>query len=130
MTPRAVVPTLEAPPLENQSLARFYGASSESRANMEDVLDVYHRSRDPDRPVVCLDETSKQLIAETRVPIPAKPGRPRGAQVSKMGQAHQPLPGRQLKKGVRTPLTQGFWISGLQSHIHPRSSRSCVRPPN
>ena len=30
----------------------------------------------PECPVVCLDETSKQLIAETRVPIPAKPGRP------------------------------------------------------
>jgi hypothetical protein len=41
---------------------------------MEDVLEVYHRPHDPDRPVVCLDETSKQLIAETRVPIPAKPG--------------------------------------------------------
>jgi len=44
---------------------------------MEDVLEVYHRPHDPDRPVVCLDETSKQLIAETRVPIPAKPGRPK-----------------------------------------------------
>ena len=43
---------------------------------MEDVLEVYHRPRDPDRPLVCLDETSKQLIAETRAPIPAKPGRP------------------------------------------------------
>ena len=43
---------------------------------MEDVLDVYHRPRDPNRPVVCLDETSKQLISETRVPIPAQPGRP------------------------------------------------------
>jgi hypothetical protein len=44
---------------------------------MEDVLEVYHRPHDPDRPVVCLDETSKQLISETRVPIPAKPGRPK-----------------------------------------------------
>jgi hypothetical protein len=41
---------------------------------MEDVLEVYHRPRDPECPMVCLDETSKQLIAETRVPIPAKPG--------------------------------------------------------
>jgi DDE superfamily endonuclease len=44
---------------------------------MEDVLEVHHRPHDPDRPVVCLDETSKQLIAETRVPIPAKPGHPK-----------------------------------------------------
>ena len=43
---------------------------------MEDVLAVYTRPRDPDRPLVCLDETSKQLVAETRVPIPLKPGRP------------------------------------------------------
>ena len=43
---------------------------------MEDVLDVYQRPRDPERPLVCLDETSKQMIAETRQPIPAKPGRP------------------------------------------------------
>ena len=43
---------------------------------MEDVLEVYHRPRDPDCPVVCLDETSKQLIAETRTPIEGKPGRP------------------------------------------------------
>jgi DDE superfamily endonuclease len=43
---------------------------------MEDVLAVYTRPHDPDRPLVCLDETSKQLIAETRVPIPMKRGRP------------------------------------------------------
>jgi len=42
---------------------------------MEDVLEVYQRPRDPERPVVCLDETSKQMIVETREPIPAKPGR-------------------------------------------------------
>jgi len=43
---------------------------------MEDVLDVYHRPYDPNRPVVGLDEQSKQLIRETRTPVPAKPGRP------------------------------------------------------
>jgi hypothetical protein len=42
---------------------------------MEDVLAVYTRPHDPDRPLVCLDETSKQLIAETRSPIPMKAGR-------------------------------------------------------
>src|SRR5580698_6152305 len=43
---------------------------------MEDVLEGYQRPHDPARPVVCLDETSKQLVAETRVPIAAKPGQP------------------------------------------------------
>ena len=51
-------------------------ANSAFVAAMEDVLAVYTRPRDPDRPLVCLDETSKQLVAETRVPIPMKPGRP------------------------------------------------------
>ena len=41
---------------------------------MEDVLEVYHRPYDPRRPVVCMDESSKQLIAEARQPLPAKPG--------------------------------------------------------
>ena len=43
---------------------------------MEDILEVYQRPYDPHRPLVCLDETSKQLTAETRVPIAAKPGQP------------------------------------------------------
>ena len=43
---------------------------------MEDVLEVYHRPHDPEYPVVCVDETSKQLISETRIPIKAKPGQP------------------------------------------------------
>ncbi len=43
---------------------------------MEDVLEVYQRPHNPDYPVVCVDETSKQLVAETRVPIPAKSGQP------------------------------------------------------
>ena len=49
-------------------------ASAAFVADMEDVLEVYHRPHDPERPLVCLDETSKQLIVETRTPIPAKPG--------------------------------------------------------
>ena len=51
-------------------------ASAAFVANMEDVLDVYQRPHDPKRPLVCLDETSKQLIVGTRAPIPVKPGQP------------------------------------------------------
>lgn len=43
---------------------------------MEDVLDVYHRPYDPARPVICLDETSRQLLGEVRPPEPAASGRP------------------------------------------------------
>jgi hypothetical protein len=45
-------------------------------AAMEDVLEVYTRPHDASRPLVCLDETSKQLIAETRTPLPLLPGQP------------------------------------------------------
>ena len=41
---------------------------------MEDVLEVYKRPYDPQRPVVCLDETSKQLIGEVATPVPVAPG--------------------------------------------------------
>ena len=40
---------------------------------MEDVLDVYTRPYEPDYPVICFDETSKQLVSETRVPLPPEP---------------------------------------------------------
>jgi len=41
---------------------------------MEDVIEVYHRPYDPAYPVVCMDESSKQLIGEVTAPIPAAPG--------------------------------------------------------
>lgn len=44
-------------------------------AHMENVLDVYKRPYDLDFPVVCMDESPKQLIAETKMPVSAKPGR-------------------------------------------------------
>lgn len=43
---------------------------------MEDTLEVYTRPHDETRPLVCLDETSKQLVAETRTPVPMRPGQP------------------------------------------------------
>jgi hypothetical protein len=43
---------------------------------MEDVLSVYTQPHDPLRPQICMDETSKQLIGETRTPIAAEPGKP------------------------------------------------------
>jgi hypothetical protein len=43
---------------------------------MEDVLDVYQRPAAPAHPVVCLDETSRQVLAEVRAPLPMQPGQP------------------------------------------------------
>jgi DDE superfamily endonuclease len=50
-------------------------ANAEFVWRMEDVLDVYHRPYDPERPLVCLDETSRQVLGEVRVPLPPGPGR-------------------------------------------------------
>jgi DDE superfamily endonuclease len=44
---------------------------------MEDVLDLYAEPHDPKRPVICLDEASKELHAHVQEPLPAQPGRPR-----------------------------------------------------
>ena len=41
---------------------------------MEDVLEVYRRPYDPKRPQICIDETSKQLLEHTRIPVPATVG--------------------------------------------------------
>ena len=43
---------------------------------MEDILDIYHLPYDANYPVVCFDESSKQLVREKRIPIPAKSGQP------------------------------------------------------
>jgi hypothetical protein len=43
---------------------------------MEDVIEVYQRPHDPDRPVVCVDETGKQLIGDIRPPLPVRVGNP------------------------------------------------------
>ena len=72
-------------------------------ANMERVLDVYKRPFDPLRPVVCMDESPKQLIGEVRAPVPASPGQPakqdyeyRRVGVCNIFLACEPLAGKRL----------------------------------
>ena len=43
---------------------------------MEDVLEIYHRPHEPNNPTVCVDETSKQQVKETRTPLPVAEGQP------------------------------------------------------
>ncbi len=75
---------------------------------MEDVLDLYAEPYDPAKPVVCFDETSTQLLSDTRRPIPVAPGRPkredyeyrregtRNLSPAKTGRRGNPLPGNQV----------------------------------
>ena len=51
--------------------------SAEFVSHMEDVLEIYHLPYDPKCPVICMDEQPIQLVKETRVPLPAKPGQPK-----------------------------------------------------
>ena len=51
-------------------------ANAEFVCCMEDVLEVYQRPFDPKRPLVCMDEISKQLLADSRPPLPMQPGQP------------------------------------------------------
>lgn len=51
-------------------------ANAEFVCCLEDVLDVYTRPYDPLHPSVCFDESNKQLVAETQLPLPAEPGQP------------------------------------------------------
>jgi len=82
---------------------------------LEDVLEVYTRPYDPQRPMVCLDESSKQLVKETRCPIPARPGQPRRVdyEYERNGTANlfmvfEPLAGRRHVKVTDRRTTADF----------------------
>ena len=88
-------------------------------AAMERVLDVYRRPYDADYPVVCMDETPRQLIGETRVAIPARCGRAqrydyeyRRCGVCNVFMATEPLAARRLTK-VTERRTKIDWAQFL-----------------
>ena len=89
-------------------------------AQMEQVLDVYKRPYDPLRPVVCMDESPRQLIGETRVPVPARPGcvarhhyEYERCGVCNVFMAVEPLAGKRLVR-VTERKTKTDWASFLE----------------
>jgi len=95
------------PPAQNSSFV----------ANMEMVLDVYKRPFDPKRPVVCMDESPKQLIAETKIPIEASPGKIarydyeyRRCGVCNIFMACEPLAGKRMVKITETKTKKDWAI--------------------
>ena len=92
-------------------------ASAAFVAAMERVLDIYSRPYDSRNPVVCMDETPRQLIRETRQPIAAVPGRPERHDyeyercgVCNVFMASEPLAGRRLTKvTARSPSGAPSW---------------------
>lgn len=94
---------------------------------MEDVLDVYHRPYDPTRPQVCLDETSKQLVEHTRVPIAASRGRAARVddEYKRCGTANifaavEPLTGRALVEATehRTAVDMARFLRRLSDEAY------------
>ena len=87
---------------------------------MEDVLDVYHRPYDPNFPVVCFDESSKQLVAEKRKSVPTAPG-----QIERYDYEYQ-------RNGVRnlflffSPLVSWRHIKITQQRTH-RDWANCMK---
>ena len=106
-------------------------ASAEFVAHMERVLDVYQRPYDEAHPVVCMDETPRQLIGQTREPIAAKPGQPEREDyeyqrlgVCNVFMACEPLAGRRLTKVTerRTRTDWAHFIEGIAAH-YPAAQR-------
>lgn len=89
-------------------------------ANMEMLLDVYKRPLDPRYPVVCMDESPRQLIAETKAPIPASPGQParhdyeyRRCGVCNVFLAYEPLAGKRMTS-ITERKTKQDWARFLE----------------
>jgi hypothetical protein len=98
---------------------------------MEDVLEVYHRPYDPDRPMVCMDEASKQLIAEVRQPLPAQPGRTAkyDSEYERRGTANffmavEPLAGKRTVRVTdrRTKVDWAQFIRYLLLTVYPEAA--------
>lgn len=89
-------------------------------ACMERVLDVYKRPYDPDFPVVCMDESPRQMIRNTRQPIPASTGRPARVDyeyercgVCNIFMANEPLAGRRLVE-ITERKTKQDWANFIE----------------
>jgi len=99
---------------------------------MENVLEVYHRPYDPKRPMICMDETSKQLVKETRVPRLAVPGRAArfDYEYERNGTANvfmfcEPLAGRRYVN-ITDRRTKGDWAEQIRELLdghYPRAER-------
>lgn len=105
--------------------------SGEFVAAMEDVLDVYHRPYDPERPMVCMDEASKQLIAEVREPLPPRPGQIEkyDSEYERRGTANlfmavEPLAGQRTVQVTerRTRLDWARFIQYLLITVYPEAA--------
>jgi len=99
---------------------------------MEDVLDVYNRPYDSRFPVVCMDESCKQLIGEIKVPVPAAPGHPKLVDdeyvrngVAEIFMEVEPLGGKRHVEATerRTKIDWARFIKGMLDERYPQAKK-------
>jgi hypothetical protein len=99
---------------------------------MEDVLEVYHRPFNPDEPVVCMDESNKQLVSSTRTTIPVAPGKPLKVDdeyvrhgVADIFMAVEPLAGQRFVSITerRTRIDWAVFIKNLLDMKYPNANK-------
>ncbi len=105
---------------------------------MEDVLDVYARPRDPDAPVICMDEKPYQLLDHARDPIPATPGTDlkEGSEYVRHGTCSiflwaEPLAGRRrvIARPRRTRIDWAHEVEHLLTIDYPHAGRVVLGKP-
>ena len=108
--------------------------NSEFVANMEQVLDVYKRPYDKELPLICMDESPKQLIKETRIAIPMKPGQEarqdfeyQRCGVSNIFMASEPLKGKRHIKVTerKTKVDWAIFIREIADN-HYRTAKKII----
>jgi len=102
---------------------------------MEEVLEVYTQPYNPNRPQVCMDETSKQLLSDLREPISVQPGQPRREDyeykregVADLFMFFEPLAGKRFVK-VTDQRTRKDWAHAMQELsdvIYPQAEKIVI----
>lgn len=102
---------------------------------MEDVIALYERPYDKDYPVVCMDETCKQLVGEVRQGMPCAPGKPARVDheyvrngVAEVFLEVEPLTGKRHVTAVehRTRRDWAWWIKGMLDERYPTAVQVCL----
>lgn len=134
-TVRQVLQTNELKPWLKEQWCLPPASSAEFVCQMEEVLDVYTRPYDERYPQVCMDEMSKQLISETRVPVPMQPGQPAcyDAEYERQGTrnlfiATEPLAGKRFLQ-VTEHRTKEDWACFMRELVdvyYPRAEKLVV----
>ena len=102
---------------------------------MEDVLEVYTRPEDPQYPLVCMDETNKQLLSDVRDPLPAQAGHPQRVDyeykregVADLFMFFEPLLGKRFVK-VTDRRTRKDWAQAMKEladYLYPLAKKIVV----